>query len=84
VTVQQAIDIREQAIAAGLADCCDECRAALEMLSKLGFTTHWTMASSSVMHPNPTYAKEPPRAPTLGLGTEEAARYLRRRIAKAA
>jgi hypothetical protein len=84
MTVQDAIDIRERAITAGLADCCDECRAALEMLAKLGSTTHWTMASSSVTHPSPTYAREEHRAPTLGLGTEEAARYLRRQIAKAA
>ena len=78
MTVEEAVEIRDRAMALGLAHCCDKCRDAIERLEKLGARTgSWTLVPS----PDPNAAH---RAPTLGLGNEEAARYLRRQIGAAA
>jgi hypothetical protein len=76
MNIKDACEIRDQAIELGLQDCCDECRAALAMLAKLGYTTNWTLTPNV---PDPTYPQGA-RVPTLGIGTENAARYLRRQI----
>jgi hypothetical protein len=72
MTVAEAIEIRDRAIALGLTSCCPQCEEAISRLSKLGTTSDWTLL------PSPT-SKEP----TIGLGQEDAVRYLRRQIGAA-
>jgi len=73
MTVEEAVEIRDRAITLGLESCCETCADAIERLRKLGTTGDWTIIPSGS-------AKEP----TIGLGQEEAVRYLRRQIGAAA
>lgn len=80
MTVEDAIAIRDRAIALGLEDCCEECREAIERLRKLGQTSDFSMTPKVK---NPTYPQGK-RIATVGLGQEDAVRYLRRQIGAAA
>jgi hypothetical protein len=75
VNVGQAIEVRDRAIALGLENCCDECRDAIERLRKIGTTGTWTITKT----PHPTYPQQN-REATIGLGQEDAVRWLRRQI----
>lgn len=77
MTVKDAIEIRDRAKALGLERCCDECRDAIERLDKLGTTSEWTLTGAP--EKSPTYPQHK-REATIGLGQEEAVRYLRRQI----
>jgi hypothetical protein len=77
MTVKQAVEIRDRAIALGLYECCDDCREAIDRLMKLGSTNEYTLTGTPTS--NATYPQNK-REPTIGLGQEDAARYLRRQI----
>ncbi len=77
MTVEEACELRDRAIELGLEQCCDECRDAIARLEKLGHKSAWSLLPSSD-------SRSQRREPTLGLGNEEAARYLRRQIGAAA
>jgi hypothetical protein len=81
MTVAEAIEIRDRAISLGLESCCDECRSAIERLSKLGTTNAHTLTGVPV--PDPTYPQRK-REATIGLGQEASVRWLRRHIGAAA
>ena len=76
MTVQEAIEIRDRAISLGLDSCCPQCAEAIDRLRKLGQSNAFTL---SPKRPTPTYPQGE-RVPTLGLGAEDAARWLRRQI----
>lgn len=67
MTVETAIEIRDRAISHGLKDCCTQCSEAIETLSKLGQREGTAVGSDNS------------RA-TVGLGVENAARWLRSQI----
>ena len=71
MTVEEAIEIRDRAIALGLETCCTECLGSIDRLRKIGTTGDWTIKPSG-------------KTATVGPGAEEAVRYLRRHIGAAA
>jgi len=71
MTVGEAVEIRDRAISLGLESCCDQCSEAIERLRKLGTRGDWTIKSNA------------PEA-TVGLGSEDAVRWLRSQIGAAA
>jgi hypothetical protein len=73
VTVEEAIEIRDRAIALGLTSCCPQCEESISRLMKLGTVSDFSLA-----------VKGPRVGATIGLGQEEAVRWLRRQIGAAA
>jgi hypothetical protein len=73
VTVEEAIEIRDRAVALGLTSCCPRCEEAITRLEKLGTVSDFSLA-----------VKGPRVGATIGLGQEEAVRWLRRQIGAAA
>lgn len=69
MTTDEAIEIRDRAIALGLETCCTECLDSIERLRKLGQTSDFSLPQNHNK-----------KVPTVGLGQEEAVRYLRRQI----
>lgn len=77
MTVKEAVEVRDRAISLGLMDCCDDCREAIERLLKLGTTSEHTLTGPPEAYPTYTQRK---RTPTIGIGQEDAVRYLRKQI----
>lgn len=69
MTVEEAIEIRDRAIALGLSSCCPQCEEAITRLEKLGTVSDFSLAVNG-----------PRVGATIGLGQEDSVRWLRRQI----